>query len=139
MKQVLEIVGFEPETNELITNTVYEWDPSTDRFVFKGHSFLFDKIMEVRRLLPRGDGGGVPAADVGHPIPRREQDQRLPRALEDDRGTTTRTPTRGRWQPIQAARPPRPRRPPREDAGPPHSCGPSRCARATEGAGPRSE
>jgi flagellar protein FlaI len=48
LKQVLEIVGFEPETNELITNTVYEWDPATDRFVFKGHSFLFDKIMELR-------------------------------------------------------------------------------------------
>ena len=48
LKQVLEIVGFEPETNELITNTVYEWDPGTDKFLFKGHSFLFDKIMELR-------------------------------------------------------------------------------------------
>jgi flagellar protein FlaI len=48
LKQVLEIVGFEPETNELITNTVYEWDPGTDKFIFKGHSFLFDKIMELR-------------------------------------------------------------------------------------------
>jgi flagellar protein FlaI len=52
LKQVLEIVGFEPETNELITNTVYEWDPSTDGFVFKGHSFLFDKIMELKNLTP---------------------------------------------------------------------------------------
>ncbi len=50
LKQVLEIVGFEPETNELITNTVYEWDPSTDQFTFKGHSFLFDKIMEIKNL-----------------------------------------------------------------------------------------
>ena len=50
MKQIVEIVGFEPETNELITNTVYEWDPATDRFIFKGHSFLFDKIMEMRSL-----------------------------------------------------------------------------------------
>jgi len=50
LKQVLEIVGFEPETNELITNTVYEWDPSTDKFVFKGHSFLFDKIMELKNF-----------------------------------------------------------------------------------------
>ncbi len=48
LKQVLEIVGFEPETNELITNTVYEWDPATDTFVFKGHSFLFDKITELK-------------------------------------------------------------------------------------------
>ncbi len=50
LKQVLEIVGFEPETNELITNTVYEWDPATDKFVFKGHSFLFDKIMDIKNL-----------------------------------------------------------------------------------------
>ena len=48
LRQVLEIVGFEPETNELITNTVYEWDPGTDKFVFKGHSFLFDKIIELK-------------------------------------------------------------------------------------------
>jgi archaeal flagellar protein FlaI len=48
LKQVLEIVGFEPETNELITNTVYEWEPGGDKFVFKGHSFLFDKIMDLR-------------------------------------------------------------------------------------------
>jgi flagellar protein FlaI len=48
LKQVLEIVGFEPETNELITNTVYEWDPATDKFIFKGHSFLFDKIMDLK-------------------------------------------------------------------------------------------
>ena len=52
LKQVLEIVGFEPETNELITNTVYEWDPATDGFVFKGHSFLFDKIMELKNFTP---------------------------------------------------------------------------------------
>jgi archaeal flagellar protein FlaI len=52
LKQVLEIVGFEPETNELITNTVYEWDPGTDKFVFKGHSFLFDKIMDLKNYGP---------------------------------------------------------------------------------------
>jgi flagellar protein FlaI len=50
MKQVIEIVGFEPDTNELISNTVYEWDQPTDRFVYKGHSFLFDKIMEMKNL-----------------------------------------------------------------------------------------
>ncbi len=50
VKQILEIVGFEPETNELITNTVYEWDPGADTFIFKGHSFLFDKVMELKNL-----------------------------------------------------------------------------------------
>lgn len=50
IKQLIEIVGFEPETNELISNTVYEWDQGTDKFIFKGHSFLFDKIMEMKNL-----------------------------------------------------------------------------------------
>jgi flagellar protein FlaI len=50
IKQVVELVGFEPETNELITNTVYEWDPATDTFVYKGHSFLFDEIMEMKNM-----------------------------------------------------------------------------------------
>jgi flagellar protein FlaI len=50
IKQIVELVGFEPETNELITNTVYEWDPATDTFLFKGHSFLFDEIMEVKNM-----------------------------------------------------------------------------------------
>jgi flagellar protein FlaI len=50
IKQLIEIVGFEPETNELISNTVYEWDQGSDKFIFKGHSFLFDKIMEMKNL-----------------------------------------------------------------------------------------
>lgn len=50
IKQIVELVGFEPETNELITNTVYEWDQATDSFVFKGHSFLFDEIMEMKDM-----------------------------------------------------------------------------------------
>jgi len=50
IRQLIEIVGFEPETNELITNTVYEWDQGKDTFIFKGHSFLFDKIMEMKNL-----------------------------------------------------------------------------------------
>lgn len=50
IKQIVELVGFEPETNELITNTVYEWDPATDSFVYKGHSFLFDEIMEMKNM-----------------------------------------------------------------------------------------
>jgi flagellar protein FlaI len=50
IKAIVELVGFEPETNELITNTVYEWDPATDSFLFKGHSFLFDELQEMKSL-----------------------------------------------------------------------------------------
>ena len=48
--QIVELVGFEPETNELITNTVYEWDSGTDSFIFQCHSFLFDEIMEMKNM-----------------------------------------------------------------------------------------
>jgi flagellar protein FlaI len=48
--QVVELVGFEPETNELITNTVYEWDTATDSFIYKGHSFLFDELQEMKNM-----------------------------------------------------------------------------------------
>lgn len=48
--QIVELVGFEPETNELITNTVYEWDPATDSFIYKGHSFLFDELQEMKNM-----------------------------------------------------------------------------------------
>jgi flagellar protein FlaI len=50
IKQIVEIIGFEPETNELITNTVFEWDQASDKFIYKGHSFLFDKIQEIKNL-----------------------------------------------------------------------------------------
>lgn len=48
--QVVEIVGFEPETNELITNVVFEWEQDKDIHRFKGHSYLFDKIMTMKNL-----------------------------------------------------------------------------------------
>ncbi|MFQ6107687.1 MAG: type II/IV secretion system ATPase subunit [Thermoplasmata archaeon] len=48
--QIVELVGFEPETNELITNTVYEWDPATDSFIYRGHSFLFDELQEMKNM-----------------------------------------------------------------------------------------
>ena len=47
---VVEIVGFEPETNELITNVVFEWDNEKDKHKFKGHSYLFDKIMTMKNM-----------------------------------------------------------------------------------------
>jgi flagellar protein FlaI len=48
--KVVELVGFEPETNELITNTVYEWDQRTDAFIYKGHSFILDTLMEMKNM-----------------------------------------------------------------------------------------
>lgn len=45
VKGIVEIVGIEPETNELITNTVFNWVAATDTFRYSGHSFMFEKIM----------------------------------------------------------------------------------------------
>jgi flagellar protein FlaI len=50
IKALVEIVGIEPETNELITNTVYTWNPGEDVFVYSGHSFLFEKIQSAKNL-----------------------------------------------------------------------------------------
>ncbi len=50
MTEVIENVGFEPETNELITNVVFEWDQAKDKHKFKGHSYLFDKIMTMKNM-----------------------------------------------------------------------------------------
>ena len=45
IQEITEIVAFEPESDELITNTVFEWDRSTDSYNYKGHSYNFDEIM----------------------------------------------------------------------------------------------
>jgi len=50
VKGIIEIVGIEPETNELITNTVFSWNPANDVFSYNGHSFLFEKIMSAKNL-----------------------------------------------------------------------------------------
>lgn len=50
IKSIVEIVGIEPDTNELITNTVYAWNSADDSFVFNGHSFLFERIMSMKNM-----------------------------------------------------------------------------------------
>ncbi len=50
VKGIIEVVGIEPETNELVTNTVFSWTPATDVFTYNGHSFLFEKIMSAKNL-----------------------------------------------------------------------------------------
>ncbi len=50
IREIVEIVGFEAETNELVTNQVFEWDQGTDSFIYKGHSFQLDGIMEMKNM-----------------------------------------------------------------------------------------
>jgi flagellar protein FlaI len=44
---LVEILELDRETGDLITNTVFKWNPETDTFRFMGRSFLFDKIRDT--------------------------------------------------------------------------------------------
>ena len=48
--ELVEIVGLEPLTLEIITNRVYQWNPSTDDFQYTGHSKLYEKIMDLEDM-----------------------------------------------------------------------------------------
>ncbi|MCI4349343.1 MAG: hypothetical protein L3J93_03885, partial [Thermoplasmata archaeon] len=44
VSSLTEIVGLDPETNELITNSVYSWNPGDDTFLFSGHSYVYERV-----------------------------------------------------------------------------------------------
>ena len=44
-KQIVEIVGIDPNSLEIITNEVFRWDVTTDDYKFSGKSYVLEKIM----------------------------------------------------------------------------------------------
>ena len=44
-KQIVEIVGVDPHSQEVITNEVFKWEPSRDDFDFSGKSYVLEKVM----------------------------------------------------------------------------------------------
>ncbi|MCI4356239.1 MAG: type II/IV secretion system ATPase subunit [Thermoplasmata archaeon] len=50
VQSLTEIVGLDPETNELITNSVYSWNPGDDTFLFSGHSYVYERVAIVKNL-----------------------------------------------------------------------------------------
>ncbi len=50
IQEITELVGFEPESDELVTNTVFDWDRKSDSFIYKGHSYNQDIIMEMKNM-----------------------------------------------------------------------------------------
>jgi flagellar protein FlaI len=50
VQSLTEIVGLDPETNELITNSVYSWNPSDDTFLFSGHSYVYERVALLKNL-----------------------------------------------------------------------------------------
>jgi flagellar protein FlaI len=53
VKSLTEVVGIDPETNELITNSVYTWNPADDTFNYSGHSYVYEKVRMARNWSPR--------------------------------------------------------------------------------------
>ena len=48
VKALIEVVGTDPESNELITNSAYTWNPADDAFNYSGHSYVYEKISLAR-------------------------------------------------------------------------------------------
>jgi flagellar protein FlaI len=53
VKSLTEIVGIDPETNELITNSVYTWNPADDTFNYSGHSYVYEQIAMAKNKSQR--------------------------------------------------------------------------------------
>ncbi|MEO9319853.1 MAG: type II/IV secretion system ATPase subunit [Nitrososphaera sp.] len=53
VREIVEILGLDPETKELVTNVVFRWDPFTDTFEYGGRSFLLEKIADKLGLEKR--------------------------------------------------------------------------------------
>ncbi len=50
VQSLTEIVGLDPETNELITNSVYSWNPADDTFLYSGHSYIYERVALMTNL-----------------------------------------------------------------------------------------
>ena len=43
--EIMEIVGVDPVTNEIVTNKIFAWNPRDDSFTFYGRSYILEDIM----------------------------------------------------------------------------------------------
>lgn len=48
IKEVVELVGMDPTTKEILTNTVYKWDASNDTFDIGARSYMLEDIAHER-------------------------------------------------------------------------------------------
>jgi flagellar protein FlaI len=49
-QQIVEIVGMDPNTKELLTNEVFNWDPADDTFEHSGISYVLERIQKEENL-----------------------------------------------------------------------------------------
>jgi len=45
VREIVEIIGQDPHSGELLTNQVFRWDQIADKFIFSGKSYVLDKVM----------------------------------------------------------------------------------------------
>lgn len=45
VRQIVEVIGIDPHTGELLTNEAFKWIPGKDEFEFSSKSYLLEKIM----------------------------------------------------------------------------------------------
>ena len=53
-KELVEIVGLDPHTREILTNQVFTWSPATDEFEFSGVSYVLERI-QIERNMSESD------------------------------------------------------------------------------------
>lgn len=47
---IVEVVDLDPSTKEVITNTIYEWNPFEDTFRFTGRSYLLERLEKEKGM-----------------------------------------------------------------------------------------
>jgi flagellar protein FlaI len=45
-KNIVEVLDLESDTNNVLTNNPFRWNPKNDDFIFSGRSFVLEKIAE---------------------------------------------------------------------------------------------
>lgn len=64
VREIVEILGIDQGTKELITNTVFRWDPITDKVEYLGRSFIVEKLSK---------SFGIPKEELDREIAKRTQ------------------------------------------------------------------
>ncbi len=49
-KQLVEVIGLDPHTGELLTNEAFRWNPAEDEYEFFGKSYVLENVMVLANL-----------------------------------------------------------------------------------------
>lgn len=54
VREIVEVIGQDPHSQELLTNQVFRWDHAKDDFFFSGKSYILDKVMVKGNFTKKG-------------------------------------------------------------------------------------